>query len=194
MPSTPADTSATKGAPARPADRAPAAGAPTAPTAYHDAGLLLLRLVLGLTVAAHGTQKLFGWFGGGGISGTGRFFDSVGYPAGDTMAAIAGLTETLGGLGLALGLLTPLAGAAVTGTMINAIVVHGTGSFFAPEGFEYELLLTAAAAALTLTGPGRLALDRLLPVPARLAHRPALGAQALALGVVLAAVTLLIRK
>ncbi|MFH7599744.1 DoxX family membrane protein [Streptomyces racemochromogenes] len=171
---------------------APAASAtPTA--AGRDAGLLLLRLVLGLTVAAHGTQKLFGWFGGGGISGSGRFFTSVGYPAGDTMAALAGLTETLGGLGLAAGLLTPLAGAAVTGTMINALAVHGAGAFFAPKGMEYELLLAAAAAALTLTGPGRHALDRVLPLPVLRTPRPSLGAAALVLGLVLAAVTLLVR-
>ncbi|MCX5379913.1 DoxX family membrane protein [Streptomyces sp. NBC_00091] len=173
---------------------APAASATTpADTAAYDAGLLLLRVVLGLTVAAHGTQKLFGWFGGGGISGTGRFFTATGYPAGDTMAAVAGLTETLGGLGLALGLLTPLAGAAVAGTMINAMAVHGAGAFFAPKGMEYELLLATAAAALTLTGPGRHAVDRLLPVPALRTHRLAIGAPALALGVALAAVTLLVR-
>ncbi|MET9603593.1 DoxX family protein [Streptomyces sp. NPDC006512] len=171
-----------------------AAALPAATTAPYDAGLLLLRLVLGLTIAAHGTQKLFGWFGGGGISGTGQFFTASGYPAGDAMAVVAGLTETLGGLGLAAGLLTPLAGAAVTGTMINAIAVHGTGSFFAPKGMEYELLLAVAAAALTLTGPGRLAVDRALPVTALRAHTLKTGAAALALGVVLAAVTLLVRN
>ncbi|MFC9294844.1 DoxX family protein [Streptomyces sp. NPDC057011] len=160
-------------------------------TPGHDTGLLLLRLVLGLTMAAHGTQKLFGWFGGGGISGTGQFFTASGYPAGDAMAVLAGLTETLGGLGLAAGLLTPLAGAAIVGTLINAIAVHGTGSFFAPAGIEYELLLTAGAAALALTGPGRYAVDRLLPVLR--GHRLAHGALAVALGVVLAAVLLLVR-
>lgn len=174
---------------------APAASAttPAPSTVGRDAGLLLLRVVLGLTVAGHGVQKLFGWFGGGGISGTGQFFTSVGYPAGDTMAALAGLTETLGGLGLAAGLLTPLAGAAVTGTMINALAVHGAGAFFAPKGMEYELLLASAAAALTLAGPGRYALDRVLPLPALRTPRPSLGASALALGLVLAAVTLLVR-
>lgn len=186
-------SSATATAPKTPAAAAPAA-APVADTSSYDAGLLLLRVVLGLTVAAHGTQKLFGWFGGGGISGTGQFFTASGYPAGDAMATLAGLTETLGGLGLALGLLTPLAGAAVTGTMINALAVHGTGAFFAPKGMEYELLLAVAAAALTLTGPGRHAVDRLLPVPALRTHRLALGAQALALGVLLAAVTLFVRS
>ncbi|MFE2275085.1 DoxX family protein [Streptomyces lavendulae] len=160
------------------------APAPAATSTAHDAGLLLLRVVLGLTVAAHGVQKLFGWFDGGGITGTGQFFTASGYPAGETMAVVAGLTETLGGLALAVGLLTPLAGAAV----------HGPGAFFAPKGMEYELLLAVAAAALTLSGPGRFAVDRLLPVPALRNHRLALGAQALALAVVLAAVTLLVRS
>lgn len=178
----------TKPQAAAPADT-PLALAPSTPA--HDTGLLILRLVLGLTMAAHGAQKLFGWFGGGGISGTGQFFTASGYPAGDAMAVLAGLTETLGGLGLAAGLLTPLAGAALFGTMINAIAVHGAGSFFAPEGIEYELLLTAGAAALALTGPGRYAVDRFLPVLR--AHRLTHGALAVALGAVLAAVLLLVR-
>ncbi|WP_411102702.1 DoxX family membrane protein [Streptomyces sp. cmx-4-9] len=180
--------------PAKPQATAPAA--PPAPaaalTAGSDAGLLLLRLVLGLTMAAHGSQKLFGWFGGGGISGTGQFFTASGYPAGDAMAVLAGLTETLGGLALALGLLTPLAAAALVGTLVNALAVHGTGSFFAPKGMEYELLLTAGAAALGLTGPGRYAVDRLLPVLRT--PRPALGAFAVLLGLALGAVLLLIRN
>ncbi|MER5731860.1 DoxX family protein [Streptomyces sp. NPDC002138] len=168
--------------------------APAAPHAhpYAGGGLLILRLVLGLTMAAHGSQKLFGWFGGGGISGTGQFFTASGYPAGDTMAVVAGLSETLGGLGLAAGLLTPLAAAAVVGTMINAIAVKGTGSFFAPAGIEYELLLTTAAASLALTGAGRFALDRFVPVLRT--HRPAYGALAVVLGVVLAGAVLLARS
>ncbi|MFJ3173677.1 DoxX family membrane protein [Streptomyces roseus] len=173
-----------------------AAAAPAVPLAFstpaHDAGLLLLRLVLGLTMAGHGTQKLFGWFGGGGLSGTGQFFTASGYPAGDAMAVVAGLTETLGGLGLALGLLTPLAGAAVVGTMINAIAVHGVGAFFAPKGIEYELLLTVAAAAVALTGPGKYAVDRFLPVVR--AHRLAHGLLAVALAVVIAGALLLVRN
>ncbi|MFD9333939.1 DoxX family protein [Streptomyces sp. NPDC060028] len=181
----------------KPQAAAPAVSSPTATalslsTPGHDVGLLLLRLVLGLTMASHGSQKLFGWFDGGGISGTGQFFTASGYPAGDAMAVIAGLTETLGGLGLAVGLLTPLAGAAVVGTMINAIAVHGTGAFFAPKGIEYELLLTVGAAALALTGPGRYAADRFLPVLR--AHRLAYGALALLLAVVLAGGLLLVRN
>ncbi|WP_030680717.1 DoxX family protein [Streptomyces rimosus] len=161
------------------------------PHAY-DTGLLLLRLVVGLTMAAHGAQKLFGWFDGPGLDGTGQFFTASGYPSGKAMAAVAGLSETLGGLGLVLGLLTPLAGAAIVGTMVNALGVKWGGGFFAPEGVEYELLLTAGAAALTLTGPGRYAVDRLLPVLR--AHRLVYGVAALVLGVVVAVVFLLLRK
>lgn len=163
----------------------------TSPHAY-DGGLLLLRLALGLTVAAHGVQKLFGWFGGGGLEGTGQFFEMSGYPAGETMALVAGLSETLGGLALALGLLTPLAGAAVFGTMINALAVKWGGGFFAPQGVEYELLLAVGAAGLALTGPGRLAVDRFLP--GLRAHRLGYGVAAVALGAVSAGLVLLIRN
>ncbi|UNS97414.1 DoxX family membrane protein [Streptomyces tubbatahanensis] len=167
--------------------------APSARSA-HDAGLLLLRLALGLTMAAHGSQKLFGWFDGGGLAGTEQFFQSAGYPAAGAMAVVAGLTETLGGLGLALGLLTPLAGAAVFGTLLNALAVKWGGGFFAPEGVEYELLLTLAAAALTLAGPGRLAADSALPLPAPWRHRLSHGAAALVLGAVVAGALLLVRS
>ncbi|PZH04628.1 DoxX family protein [Streptomyces sp. NTH33] len=154
----------------------------------YDVGLLIVRVVLGLTIAAHGAQKLFGWFGGGGLEGTGQFFTMSGYPSGETMAAIAGLSETLGGLGLVLGLLTPLAGAAVLGTMINALAVKWGGGFFAPQGVEYEVLLIAGAAGLALTGPGRIAADRFLP--GLRAHRLGHGVAA----VVLAGLVLLIRN
>ncbi|MFG2495747.1 DoxX family protein [Streptomyces caniferus] len=158
----------------------------------YDIGLLLLRLALGLTMAAHGAQKLFGWFGGPGLDGTGQFFTMSGYPSGRVMAVVAGLSETLGGLGLVVGLLTPLAAAAVVGTMVNALAVKWGGGFFAPKGVEYELLLTAGAAALALTGPGRYAIDRLLP--GLRTHRLRYGVVALVLGVVLAGAVLLVRK
>ncbi|MEV7600830.1 DoxX family membrane protein [Kitasatospora sp. NPDC089797] len=190
MPSSSPSTTAATSSTARSA-REDAGSAATSPHAY-DAGLLLLRLVLGLTMAAHGGQKLFGWFGGGGIDGTGQFFTMSGYPAGNAMAVVAGLTEVLGGLGLAVGLLTPLAGAAIVGTMVNAIAVTWGGGFFAPKGSEYELLLTAGAAALALTGPGRYAVDRFLPVLK--AHRLAYGAVAVVVGLATAGVILLLRK
>ncbi|POX38579.1 DoxX family protein [Streptomyces sp. Ru73] len=188
MPLTPAalDASATGAEPTATTSRAPA----TSPHAY-DTGLLLLRVVLGLTIAAHGSQKLFGWFGGPGLDGIGAAFTGMGYPAGRAMAAVAGTTEMLGGLGLVLGLVTPLAGAAVFGTMVNAVVVDANGGFFLPKGVEYAFLLAAGAAALALTGPGRYAVDRMLP--GLRAHRLAHGAAALLLGAVLAAATLLSR-
>ncbi|NEE14438.1 DoxX family membrane protein, partial [Streptomyces sp. SID7499] len=77
-----------------------------------DLGLLLLRLGAGGALAAHGAQKLFGWFGGHGIEGTGQFMESVGYVPGKTSATAAGLAEAGGGTLLALGLATPAAGAA----------------------------------------------------------------------------------
>ncbi|WP_338899877.1 DoxX family membrane protein [Streptomyces sp. TG1A-60] len=162
---------------------------------HHDLGLLVLRLVLGFLLIGHGTQKLFGWFGGGGIEGTGQFFEVSGFPAARTLALVAGLTETLGGLGLALGLLTPLAGAAVFGTMLNAMAVNWAGGFFMMDqdgGIELDVLVAAGAAALALAGPGRFAADRFLPVLR--AHRTAYGIAALVLGAVTAAVVLLVRN
>jgi putative oxidoreductase len=156
-----------------------------------DLGALVLRLVIGLTMAAHGSQKLFGWFHGYGISGTGTFFAMQGYPAAKAMAAVAGLSETLGGLGMAIGLLTPLAAAAVLGTMINALVFKWGGGFFAPAGIEYELVLAVAAGAIALSGPGGLALDRFVPPLRR--YRPAYGIGAVVLAVVVAVLVLLSR-
>ncbi|MEU9304052.1 DoxX family protein [Streptomyces sp. NPDC048269] len=160
-------------------------------TTPYDVGLPVLRVVLGVIMAVHGTQKLLRWFDGPGIKGTGVFFSKAGYPAGETMATVAGLTETLGGLGLILGLLTPLAAAAVVGVMINAISVKWTGAVFGLEGVEFESLIIAAAVTLALTGPGRFALDRFLPALRK--HRLAYGFLALALAVVLAAMVLLLR-
>jgi putative oxidoreductase len=158
----------------------------------YDVGLLLLRVMVGLAMAAHGSQKLFGWFGGGGIHGTGEFFAHSGYPAGEAMAVVSGLIETFGGLALVLGLLTPLAAAAIVGDMLNAVAVKSGGGFFAPAGMEYELLLTVAAASIAFTGPGRYAVDRFLPVLR--AHRLAYGALTVLVAVVGGAVMLLLRK
>lgn len=125
-------------------------------TVTHDTGLLVLRLVIGLTMAGHGTMKLFGWFRGPGLTVTGKGFSAAGYPAGETMAVVAGLSETLGGLGLVLGLLTPLAGAALIGTFVNILALRGLDSFFAAKGVELELALLAGVLALTLKRPGPL--------------------------------------
>ncbi|MCW8101352.1 DoxX family protein [Streptomyces tauricus] len=125
-----------------------------------DLGLLLLRLGTGGVLAAHGAQKLFGWFGGGGLSGTGAFMESVGYAPGRASAAAAGLAETGGGTLLALGLATPAAGAAAAGAMAGASAVHAPNGFFAQSGgYEYAAYLGFAAAGLAVTGPGRISLD-----------------------------------
>src|SRR5215210_5372617 len=86
-----------------------------------DEGLLLLRLALGLTMAAHGSQKLFGWFGGGGPPGTAAFFGGLGYRAPATFALLAGIAELGGGLALAAGFLVPLAATGIVVVMLNAI-------------------------------------------------------------------------
>ncbi|WP_328338134.1 DoxX family protein [Streptomyces violaceus] len=129
----------------------------------HDLGLLLLRLGTGGVLAAHGTQKLFGWFGGGGIEGTGQFMESVGYVPGKASATAAGLAETGAGTLLALGLATPAAGAAAAGAMAGAAAVHTPNGFFNQGGgYEYAATLGLTAAGLAVTGPGRLSLDHLL--------------------------------
>ncbi|KES05044.1 RpiR family transcriptional regulator [Streptomyces toyocaensis] len=128
-----------------------------------DLGLLLLRLGTGGVLAAHGTQKLFGWFGGGGIEGTGQFMESIGYTPGRASATVAGLAETGGGTLLALGLATPAAGAAAAGAMAGASAVHAPNGFFNQEGgFEYAASLGLTAAGLAVAGPGRLSLDHAL--------------------------------
>ncbi|MFF9039783.1 DoxX family membrane protein [Streptomyces sp. NPDC014892] len=128
-----------------------------------DLGLLLLRLGAGGVLAAHGTQKLFGWFGGHGIEGTGAFMESVGYTPGKASATAAGLAETGGGALLALGLATPAAGAAAAGAMGGAAAIHAPNGFFNAEGgYEYAATLGLAAAGLAVAGPGRLSLDHAL--------------------------------
>ncbi|MEU7726737.1 DoxX family membrane protein [Streptomyces sp. NPDC040724] len=169
-----------------------AASAPaTVNTATHDIGLLVLRLVVGLSMVGHGTMKLFGWFGGPGLDATGKGFTMAGYPAGDAMAVIAALSETLGGLGLALGLLTPLAGAALIGIFINVLDVRGLSDYFPPKGVELEVLLFAGALTLTLTGPGRFSVDHYLPVLRE--SRPRYAWFGVLLGVVAGLIVLLIR-
>ncbi|MFF4897184.1 DoxX family protein [Streptomyces sp. NPDC001068] len=128
-----------------------------------DVGLLLLRLGTGGVLAAHGTQKLFGWFGGGGVEGTGQFMESVGYTPGRQSALAAGLAEAGGGTLLALGLATPAAGAAAAGAMAGAAALHVPNGFFAAEGgYEYAASLGLTAAGLAVSGPGRLSLDHTL--------------------------------
>ena len=128
-----------------------------------DVGLLLLRLAVGLTLAAHGAQKLFGWFGGYGIAGTGQFFETIGFRPGRRHALNAGLVEFGGGLLLALGLFTPLAATLVLSVMFVAVMsVHIKNGFFAAGGgYEFNVVLAVAGLAVAFTGPGAISLDAL---------------------------------
>jgi putative oxidoreductase len=124
-------------------------------------GLLLLRLVIGGTLFAHGAQKLFGWLGGGGIRGAAGFVGSVGFRAPALLAALAGLAE-VGGLAFAAGFLTPLAALGIVVVMLTAIgVVHWSKGFWnTAGGYEFNLVLLTVALAVTATGPGRFSVDR----------------------------------
>ena len=125
-------------------------------------GRLLIRVTVGSIFVEHGTQKLFGWFGGHGPDGTGQFFESIGLRPGRRQAITAGVAEAGGGALLVLGLATPAAAAALGSVMVTALrtavwrdgIKVGTGG--------YELLLLANAVAVTDLGPGRLSLDALL--------------------------------
>ncbi|WP_269525010.1 DoxX family protein [Coraliomargarita parva] len=125
---------------------------------------LPLRIGVGLVMAGHGAQKLFGWFGGYGLQGTGQFFaENLGLKPGVLMAAFAGGTEFFGGVLLLLGLLTRLAGLSLVGTMLVAIITAHPDAFFASDnGMEYPLTLLLASLTLTIGGAGALSVDRQL--------------------------------
>lgn len=137
-------------------------------------GILILRLVIGLTLAAHGAQKLFGWWGGPGMKGwTGAMSRMRIRPAAPWAWASA-LAEFGGGIGLALGFLTPLPSFAIAGSMLVAIaLVHLPKGFFTSKGgYEFNLSILAAVAAVALIGAGPISLDAALhihlPEPATL--------------------------
>ncbi len=127
-------------------------------------GPLVLRVPVGIIFAAHGAQKLFGWFGGNGLQGTAKFFASIGLNPGDLLALLAGSAEFFGGLALVLGLLVRPAAAALAVTMVVAVFsVHWSKGFFAASGgYEYALALLAASLSLFFSGAGRFAVDGLL--------------------------------
>jgi putative oxidoreductase len=129
-----------------------------------DIGLLILRLVVGGLFIGHGTQKLFGWWGGHGLEGTGGFYHSLGYRPGRRLAMLAGASEAGGGTLLALGLITPLGSAAIIGVMVAAsLSVHlDKGLWNANGGFELPLVMAAAALTLAMVGPGSISLDEAL--------------------------------
>jgi putative oxidoreductase len=156
-------------------------------------GLLILRLVVGLTLAAHGAQKLFGWFGGSGLNGTGGFLEQLGFVPGRRHALFAGLAELGGGLLLALGLATPVAAVLIVAVMtVAAVSAHLKQGFFNhKQGYEYTLILAIAAVSLAFTGPGPLSLDAWLGVQDA---GPVWGLAALVLGVVAGAIQLARRE
>jgi putative oxidoreductase len=155
-----------------------------------DAGLLILRVVVGVALVGHGTQKLFGWFGGQGPRGTGAFFELLGYRPGEMFAVVAGASEAGGGALLAVGLLTPLAGAAVVGVMlVAASSLRGRGPWAMNGGWEHTVVLAAVGATIALTGAGSASIDHAL----RLDWPPGIRVASVALGVTAAIATLLLR-
>jgi putative oxidoreductase len=158
-----------------------------------DAGLMLGRLVLGTLMAAHGAQKLFGWFGGHGLAGTAGFFEGLGFRPGRTFALAAALSETGGGALVVLGFLGPIGPALLLSVMIVAAVsVHWHNGLFAMNnGIELPLLYAGGGAALCLTGPGRYSLDTLFSLAP--IWSPGLAWAALTLGVLGAIANLSVR-
>ena len=148
-----------------------------------NTGRLLLRAVIGGLFIGHGTQKLFGWFGGSGLEGTAKAMDSMQMHPPRRNALAAGVAEAAGGALLALGLATPLTAAALTGTMITAIrKAHlKQGIWNANGGYEYNLVLITAVLAVVDGGPGEYSLDSALGIGNT---GPAWAAAALAAGAV----------
>ena len=127
---------------------------------------LALRIPVGIIFAAHGAQKLFGWFGGYGLDGTGQWMDSIGLSPGYLMALLAGGAEFLGGLALIIGLLVRPASAVLAFAMLIAIFsAHiGNGLFMSNNGYEFGLALLAVSVSLIFSGAGRASVDRLIAV------------------------------
>jgi len=156
---------------------------PAAALAAVDIGLMLLRVGVGVTLSLHGFQKLLGWFGGGGLRGTAGWFRSLGFGDGRVAAVMAGVCEVGGGLGLAVGLLTPLAATAIIGAMTTAAFVNNAdGGFWSvAKGWELNGYLIVVAWAVATIGPGRFSVDALLGLGGLSGVVP--GALALAAGV-----------
>ena len=131
------------------------------------AAILIARLIIGLGVAAHGSQKLFGWFGGGGVSGTAAYMESLGYRPGTLYALASGFGELLGGLLVAVGVLNGIGPALVILVMLVAILtVHlPNGYFNANKGWELPAANIAAALAFDYSGFGKYSLDRVIDFP-----------------------------
>lgn len=157
-------------------------------------GLLVARLIIGLLMAAHGAQKLLGWFGGYGLKQTGEFFVHLGFRQGRTFAAAASIGEIVSGLLIALGLLGPVGPALMISIMIvAAVTVHWQHGLFATSnGIELPLIYSAAAFGLALTGPGMYSVDSALGIASVWTTTPTL--IALATGVVGGLANLALRK
>jgi putative oxidoreductase len=157
-------------------------------------GLLLIRVIFGLTMVAHGSQKLFGWFGGYGLAGTGGFFESIGFRPGVMFAAAASLSEFVGGWLFALGLFGPVGPALILAVMLVAsISVHWrNGLFAATNGVEVPLLYATAVVGVALIGFGTFSVDAALGLAT--IWTPALIGLALAVGVIGGLANLLLRK
>jgi putative oxidoreductase len=126
-------------------------------------GLLAVRVVVGALFFGHGSQKLFGWFGGHGVKGVGKFFDQVGYRPGEVNAVLAGICEAGGGSLIALGLLTPLGSAVIVGVMVATLAVHWPkGLWNTDGGFELPLVYATVVIALAFAGAGRYSLDAVI--------------------------------
>ncbi|MCU1404434.1 MAG: mhqP3 [Glaciihabitans sp.] len=131
-------------------------------TTATDVTLLITRVGVGGALFAHGAQKLFGWFGGGGPEGTGAYFESIGIKPGKHSALASGIAEAGGGAALVLGLGTPAAAAAVAGNMGVASTQHIPNGFFNSDGgFEFPVLLGVLATGLAIGGPGKISVDHL---------------------------------
>lgn len=132
-----------------------------------DHAMLALRLIAGIVFMAHGAQKLFGWFGGGGLQGTGAWMASIGLEPGMLMAFLAGAGEFFGGIALIIGLLTRPAALVTAFTMVVAMfVVHWQNGFFnSNNGIEFSLTLLVLSIAIALQGAGKFSVDY------RLAHK-----------------------
>src|ERR1051325_27357 len=159
-----------------------------------DLGLLIVRIGFGLIFAAHGAQKLFGWFGGPGIAGTSGWLEGSGYRPARVFAAMLGLTEFSAGLLLALGLLGPVGPALIIAVMIVAMVtVHWKNGFFVgTNGIEHPLMFAVAAIGLALIGPGHYSFDYALGWQRW--ETPGLTWVALAIGVIGGLLNLVVRR
>ncbi|WP_167475170.1 DoxX family protein [Nocardia arthritidis] len=143
--------------------RVPEIAVPGSGTVGLDITLLLARVGLGLAIFAHGAQKLFGWFGGMGLSATTQQLTEMGYPKdAGRLAVVVGLGETIGGLGMMLGILVLPAAFVTAAIMLYCAAI--AGGFFIPEGVKYEPLFAAGAVVIGISGPGRYALGRYIPI------------------------------